>query len=130
MTPAVLIGEAQPELRQRYAAYLREQGYEVWAAADASELLSMAKAHRPGAIVLDPEIDEGQGLCAVLALLDAGLRVSVIFNTSRPRSLETDFSSWVADAYTVRTPDIQHWGESVLAHLENAKQRLPGFSPA
>lgn len=86
-------------------------------AEDTAQLVRLAREKAPTHIVLDPDLGEGQGHDAVLALLDLGLKCEIIFNTSRPCHLEDDFSSWVADAYVVRSSDVAGWGESLLPHL-------------
>lgn len=122
MRPVVLLAEEQPLLRQRYAEYLRGQGYDVLEAADHVSVVEMARKHRPSSIVLDPDIGEGQGRRAVLALLDLGLNADIIFNTSRPCCIEDDFSSWIADAYVVRTTDVSSWGRALARHLPSSAQ--------
>ncbi len=118
----VLLAEEQPALRQRYGEFLRGQGFDVLEAADGEALVKMAREHRPSSIVLDPDIGEGQGRKAALALLDMGLNAEIIFNTSRPCRIEDDFSSWIADAYVVRTTDVASWGCSLLPHLPAASR--------
>ncbi len=119
MRPVVLLGEEQPALRRRYRDFLRAHGCEVLEAEDTAQLVRLARECAPTHVVLDPDLGEGQGHDAVLALLDLGLRSEIIFNTSRPCHLEDDFSSWIADAYVVRSSDVAGWGEALLPHLKS-----------
>ncbi len=120
MPPVVLIVEEQTALREQYARFLRDEGYEVVTAAAAEELLLLAQKTTPDVVVLDPDSGGGKGMEAALKLLEAGSPASLVFNTSRPYSLETDFSTWVADAYSVRTHGVGELGRIVRDVLHRA----------
>jgi DNA-binding response OmpR family regulator len=113
MNPLVLVVEEQPALRARYEQFLRDEGYEVVTAATAEGLLSLARELSPRAVVLDPDAGGGKGMEAALKLLEVGLPTSLVFNTSHPYSMETDFSTWVADAYAVRTHGVGELGRTL-----------------
>ncbi|MCK4305658.1 MAG: response regulator [Candidatus Eisenbacteria sp.] len=120
MTPLVLIVEEQSALRRRYARFLRDEGYEVVTAAKIEETIPLAKRRSPNVVVLDPESGGGKGMEAAHKLLKAGLPASLVFNTSHPISMETDFSTWVADAYTVRTHGVEELGRTLRKLLVTA----------
>lgn len=113
MIPTILVVEAQPALRRQYARFLRDEGYEVVTVAVPDEVLTLARRLSPDVVVLDPDCDDGKGMKVALTLFEAGLPTSVVFNTSHPYSLEADFSTWVADAYTVRTHGVGALGRAV-----------------
>ena len=113
MNPLVLVVEEQPALRARYEQFLRDEGYEVVTAATAEGLLSLAQELSPKAVVLDPDAGGGEGMEAALQLLEVGLPTLLVFNTS-----QTDFSTWVADAYTVRTHGVGELGRTLRQLLK------------
>jgi two-component system cell cycle response regulator len=56
----ILVVEDSAELREAYAAYLEEMGFEVARAGDGMEALAIAKAETPAAVLLDiglPRLD-------------------------------------------------------------------------
>jgi DNA-binding response OmpR family regulator len=110
MIPVVLLVEEQSALRDRYAQYLRNEGYEVVTAAGVEELASLASRVAPNAIVLDPECDNGGGYQAALSLLNSGSHASLVFNTSHAFDLENDFSNWVADEFANRDHGVGELG--------------------
>ncbi len=126
MTPVVLVVEEHRTLRALYARALREAGYQVVTAAPADDVEPLLVSARPDLILLDPECGRGRGRAIALAASRADPSVSVIFNTSAPQRLATDFSTWLADAYTVRTPEA---GEIAPA-IARVLRRLPAPASA
>ena len=56
----ILLVEDTPEVREGYASFLEERGFEVVRAADGIEALSLAKASPPSVVLLDiglPRLD-------------------------------------------------------------------------
>jgi DNA-binding NarL/FixJ family response regulator len=107
MGPRILVIEEHPALREGYERALRDQGYEVLSAASTRGLIDVARQASPDCVVLDPDSDSGRGMDAALRLLEEGLLTSLVFNTSRPYSMESDFTTWVADAYAVRSQGVE-----------------------
>lgn len=105
MTPVVLIVEAQTALREAYARGLRREGYRVMATGSCARAMRLLGQAGVDLLVLDPECERGFGQAVALEALRADPGVTVIFNTSAPQRLATDFSTWMADAYTVRTAE-------------------------
>ncbi len=117
MNPLVLLVEEQSTLRHRYAQFLRGEGYEVVTAQTAEEALPLARKFSPQAVVLDPDARGGRGMEVALRFLEGSQPASLIFNTSHPLSMETDFSTWVADAYTVRSHGVDELGRTLRSLL-------------
>lgn len=120
MGPRILVIEEHPVLRHGYEQALRDQGYEVLTAASTRGLIEMARQACPDCVVLDPDSDGGQGMDAALRLLEEGLLTSLVFNTSRPYSMESDFTTWVADAYAVRSQGVDDLLRAVQQVLPKA----------
>ena len=105
--PRILVVEEHPVLRSGYERALRDEGYEVVSAGTTRGLVELARQCCPDCVVIDPDSDGGNGMTAALRLLEEGLLASLVFNTSRPYSMESDFTTWVADAYAVRSQGVE-----------------------
>ena len=123
MYPRVLVVEEQPALRERYAEFLHDEGYDVVTTSAVDEVLSLARKLEPRVVVLDPDAGSGRGMQAALDLLELNLSLYLVFNTSHPFSMETDFSTWVADAYAVRSHGVRELSQT-LRHLLAKEQAL------
>jgi DNA-binding response OmpR family regulator len=124
MTPKVLVVEEQPALRRKYETYLRRQGYDVASASSPDDILSLTGEQPFDAIILDPDGGGGRGMEVALALLRSGTGAALVFNTSSPHDLETDFSSWIADAYAVRSQDAGELGQALRRLLPAPEVRV------
>jgi len=123
MAPVVLVVEEQAALREAYTRALQGAGYRVVATRPVAEARRVVRDARPDLILLDPDSGGGEGKAIAQAALSADPRVAVIYNTSRPSRLETDFSSWVADAYTVRSIGAGELGQVVAQVLRDRRAR-------
>ncbi len=106
MVPRVLIVEEHAALREGYERSLRDEGYEVLTAASTDGLLELVRSSSPDLVVLDPEGEGGKGMASALQLIEANVPASLVFNTSKPYTMEIDFSTWVADAFAVRSQGV------------------------
>ncbi len=120
MGPRILLIEEHSVLRNGYEQALRDQGYEVLSAASTRGLIDLARQTCPDCVVLDPDSESGRGMDAALRLLEEGLLTSLVFNTSRPYSMESDFTTWVADAYAVRSQGVDDLLRAVQQVLPRA----------
>ncbi len=125
MTPVILIVEEQPALRKRYESFLREEGYQVHAMPPSEDALRLIREMSPDLIVIDPAAGAGRGMEIATEAMRIDPAVRLVFNTSDPTELELDFSSWLADAYTVRSPQPLEIGEAVRALLRRAIDEGP-----
>ena len=117
MRRSVLVVEEHPALRRAYVRLLRDAGYEVFSASPAEEIEPLLAGRRPDAIILDPAGAAGKGMLIAESALKANPSIALVFNASDSRSIGTDFSTWVADAYTVRTSAPEELLHAVQALL-------------
>lgn len=121
MNPKVLIVEEHAGLREQYERFLRDEGYEVVTTPVTDDLRALVKKFRPDVIVVDPDSGGGRGMEAALHLLAVGTPAALIFNTAYPFSMETDFSTWVADAYSVRSHGVGDLGRALQEVLATSR---------
>jgi len=122
MTPIVLVVEEQPALRRSYERFFREEGYRVLATPPSEDALRLVRETPLDLILVDPSAGDGRGMQIATEALRFDPGVRLVFNTSAPCELEMDFSSWVADAYTVRSHRLGDVGEAVRTLLRRAAQ--------
>ena len=76
----IVVAEDHPDSRKTLARLLRRMGYRVHEAADGHEALSLARAERPLAILMDINMPVMDGIDATLAIrADADLRGLAVF---------------------------------------------------
>jgi DNA-binding response OmpR family regulator len=98
---SIVLADDEPDLRAIYAACLRNEGYEVWEAADGREAFDLVEAHHPCLLLLDVWMPELNGL-EVLELLRndplAGqMRVVMLSNLGDSDTRLEGYSAGVAD---------------------------------
>jgi len=139
MSRSVLVVEEHPALRRAYARELGRAGYEVLAVSPHEDVEAQIAAQAPAVIVLDPHVAAGRGLAIAEAALRARPKAALVFNVSDPQAMETDFSTWMADAYAVRTRAIEDVVRAVrriqppdrpVGHASGMPTRAPGRPPA
>ena len=79
----VALADDNDELRDLLSRALRQDGYEVFTAADGRALLEIVDAHAPDVVIVDFEMPELNGI-EVLRALEADAFVSVILITGLP----------------------------------------------
>ncbi len=81
--PNVIVLEDDPELRALLTRGLREEGFRVVAAENASELVHLLPGRSPDALVVDIGLPDADGRDVVQALRARGVTAPVIFLTAR-----------------------------------------------
>jgi two-component system OmpR family response regulator len=81
--PTVLVVDDQPNIVDMVATVLRFHGFTVSTAGTAAEALRRAERDRPGLVVLDVLLPDGDGFEVCRALRADGHRIGVVFLTAR-----------------------------------------------
>jgi two-component system response regulator MprA len=126
MSPRLLIAEDDAPLREILVRSLRAEGFQASAVPTARELLELALAQEPDAIVIDIGLPDGDGRDLCQALRARGVRAPVLFLTARSALTDrlSGFSSG-GDDYVCKPFDI----EEVQARLEALLRRSDGGAP-
>lgn len=111
----ILIVDDEPGLRLLYCDELGEEGYEVVAAADSAEATRLLTKGDIDLVVLDIQLQQESGLETLQQMVKAHKDLPVIL-CSAYDCYKDDFSSWLADAYVVKSSD--------LTELKNQVSRL------
>ncbi|MCU0726057.1 MAG: response regulator [Planctomycetes bacterium] len=101
----VLVVDDDRNQRTLYSRELGEEGYEVVTAADGREALEVFALRSPDVVVLDVQMPNMDGIETLGRLLSADRRIPVILHTAYS-SYKTNFMTWSADAYVVKSSDL------------------------
>ncbi len=115
----LLIVEDDTNLRRLYEEEFREEGYHVLTASSGEEALEIARRSRVTGVVLDIRLGGIDGLEVMRRLLDVSPGTAVVLNSAYP-SFKSDFASWGAERYVVKSSDLDELKQAVhdaLHHL-------------
>jgi two-component system response regulator (stage 0 sporulation protein F) len=102
----VLVVEDDESLRLLYHDELAKAGFEVILAANGKEALKQLDRAKPDLVILDIVMPVMDGMEALGKIIREYRDVPVILNTSYP-AYKDDFMSWGADAYVVKSGDLE-----------------------
>jgi len=117
----VLVVEDDANQRQLYIEELEAEGYRVLAAGNGRDALSAAREHSPDIVVLDINMPGMDGLDTLSHLLEINRRMPVIINTAYA-SYQDSFTSWSADAYVVKSSDLDELKETIKKLLDKSEE--------
>lgn len=101
----ILVVEDERNLRSLYAQELEAEGYTVIAVPDARTAKATFRESRIDLAILDIKLDGPSGIDILRDLAQDHRDVKVIINTAYP-NFKSDFQTWSADAYLVKSSDL------------------------
>lgn len=114
--PRILIVDDEPGLRLLYSDELKEEGYEVVTASNCSEAARCLDARNIDLVVLDIQIKQESGLEMLQKIVKEQKDLPVIL-CSAYNCYKDDFSSWLADAYIVKSSDLSELKQEIARQL-------------
>ncbi len=102
----ILVVDDEPGLRLLYTAELEDEGYQVFSAATCAEAADILAAQAIDLVVLDIQIKQESGLDMLQKIVKERSDLPVIL-CSAYNCYKDDFSSWLADAYIVKSSDLE-----------------------
>lgn len=119
----ILIIEDDDNQRLLYREELEELGYRVIEAANAEEGLRLVEEEKPDLVILDIWMPDMNGLEALTRIYDMNPNLPVIINTAYS-AYQDRFTSWLAEAYVVKSADLSELINAVQRSLESrSKER-------
>lgn len=106
MNERILIVDDDEMIRLLYSKELGDDGYDVETAECGTEALTKATSSRYNCIVLDIEMPDIQGLEVLKQIRNSTPHTPVIINSAYA-VYKTDFNSWLADEYIVKSSDLK-----------------------
>ena len=113
----ILVVEDEEGLRLLYEEELKAEGYEVFTAQNGREAIQHLEKVKPDLIILDIVMPVMDGMEALGRIVGKERNIPVIINTSYPGYRE-DFMSWAADAYVMKSADLQELKDKVRELLK------------
>ena len=101
----VLVVDDEENVRFLYEQELIDEGYQTVLASDGKECLEKVAAEKPDVILLDIRMPRMDGLEAIGKIIELNKNIPIIINSAYS-TYKDDFMSWAADAYVVKSYDL------------------------
>lgn len=113
----ILVVDDEPGLRLLYTAELEDEGYEVISAADCSAAATALEQEAIDLVVLDIQIKQESGLEMLQKIVKERSGLPVIL-CSAYNCYKDDFASWLADAYIVKSSNLDELKQEIARLLK------------
>lgn len=100
----VLLVEDEEDQRNLYKDTFADAGYEVDTAGSGAEALKRFQEIRPDVVVLDIQMPGMDGIEALGKIVTRDKNIAVLFYSAYP-AFKSNFMTWAADAFVVKTGD-------------------------
>jgi two-component system response regulator (stage 0 sporulation protein F) len=120
MKKKILLVDDDEGLRDLYKEELVDEGYDVLTAKNGKEALQKLDGEKPNLIILDIVMPKMDGMEALGRILRKDRTVPVILHTSHP-SYQEDFMSWAADAFVVKSANLEELKGKIRQLLEKGR---------
>lgn len=101
----ILVVEDEDSLRLLYQQELEQEGYNVVTVESGEKAIEVLESQSIDLVVLDIRLTGMNGLEALEEMLLKNRNLKVIINTAYA-NYKDDFSSWLADAYLIKSSDL------------------------
>lgn len=113
----VLVVDDDESLRILYTKELADEGYEVESVPSGREAVASIAERRPDVVVLDIKMEGMDGLSVLDEIMKRDKTIPVVLNTAYS-SFKSDFTTWSADAYVVKSSDLSELKETIKQILQ------------
>jgi len=109
----ILIVDDEEGIRGLYEMEFQSEGFQTYSVSSGREALKYFEDRRPvDLVILDIKMDNMDGLDVLEELRSKTVGVPVILNSAYS-TYKNNFTSWLADAYLVKTSDLTELKEKV-----------------
>lgn len=105
MAYSILVVDDEDSIRALYKAELEDEGYQVLCASDGAQALDIMDNQLIHVVVLDIKLKGESGLQVLQNIVRKHKDTPVILSTAYG-SYKDDFSSWLAEAYVVKSSSL------------------------
>ena len=117
----ILVADDDKNLRRLYKAELEAEGYRIMLAENGLQATDIIERENPDVVVMDIRMPEVNGLEAMAKILKKNRRVPIILNSAYSY-FQDDFLTWAADAYIMKSADLQPLKEKIREVLSSSAQ--------
>lgn len=115
----VLVVDDDQSLRMLYSKELADEGHEVSTVPSGKEAMESINQSRPDVVVLDIKMEGMDGLSVLDEIMKLDKTIPVILNTAYS-TFKSDFTTWSAEAYVVKSSDLGELKETIRQVLQGA----------
>jgi len=108
----LLVIDDESDIRHLYAAELEEEGHTVVTCGSSQEAMEQLRRQAFDLVVLDIQLNQESGLELLQQIAREQENVPVVLCTAYS-CYKDDFSSWLADAYVVKSSDLDELKKEV-----------------
>ncbi len=101
----ILLVEDDKNQRLLYEQELRFEGYEIVTAVDGKDALEKVEEQLPDIVVMDINLPRMDGIESMGRIINKNKKLPIIINTAYS-DYKDNFMSWAADAYIVKSSDL------------------------
>jgi DNA-binding response OmpR family regulator len=102
----ILIVDDEVNVRKLYSEELESEGYKTLSAATVDEAIQKVETENPDLIVLDIKLGEESGIECLLKIVEYRKDLPIIINSAYS-IYKDNFQTWAADAYIVKSMDLE-----------------------
>ena len=119
---SLLVVDDDASLNELYRLELEEEGYRVRSASSGPEALALLGKEPADLVVLDIRMEGMDGLDTLGEILKVRRELPVVINTAYS-NFKTDFGTWSADAYVVKSADLTELKTRIREVLRRRRPR-------
>lgn len=113
----ILVVEDEPNLTDLYRLELEELGHQVTMCEDGESAIKAARDGVFDLVILDIKIPKREGTEVLHEIKKRNREIPVILNSAYS-TYKSDFSTWMADAYVVKSADLTELKDKVKELLK------------
>ena len=103
---SILVVDDEEHILRLYEKEFSDEGYQVKTAKGAEEAIKIAQEDQVNLVVLDIKLEEKNGLEILSDLRRINKDLRIILNSAYS-TYKSDFQSWLADAYLVKSSNLE-----------------------
>ncbi len=119
----ILIIDDDANLRKLYYEYLSRLGHEVSALANGDDILNYLNANRCDLAIIDIELESMSGLAVLKIMKTEFPEIPIILNSAFS-VYKDDFSTWLADAYLIKSADLNPLAKKIENLVEPCETKI------
>ena len=114
----ILIAEDNDNQRLLYEEELAEDNYEIITAKNGQEAVEQVLSQKPQLVILDIQMPGMNGIDSLNEILNYNQQLPIILHTAYS-NYKDNFMSWAADAYVVKSSNLNELKTQVKKVLKN-----------